>query len=143
MTGTFDQRADAFQNLASVHVRQGKIEDDEVDGTQRCDLQGFLAGRGVLDDIAIKFEARTQKAADLHFIVDDKDDGSIVVSHESDVLQALVFDISSGSRATGRRMDTHDPLPSPALVMSRRPALAATNDFAIHKPSPAPVMIDV
>ena len=40
------------------------------------DLQRVGAGLGVLHDEAVELQAGAQKAADLHFVVDDENNGS-------------------------------------------------------------------
>ena len=83
-TGSTDPAADgrgrlgaqAAQDLEPVHSGQADVEDDEIGGLVRREVEPFLAALGDRDLVALLLEGVLDPAGDGEFVLDDQDRGT-------------------------------------------------------------------
>ena len=125
----------ALEHIAAVHVRQAEVEDDQVGLLQRYPFQGVGAGFGVLHDEAVEFQSGPQEAADLHLVVDDKDNGRWLTHRDRPPVAGRQWQVGDRStrwypdrrpglrRGCGRRWRPRTP--SQSKVQGRNPKRSA------------------
>ena len=79
--GEVDSEAQLAAQFEAVHVRHGKVRDDQVRRPLARELQSAVAIVGDADFVSAGGEASAQHPGDLGFVVDHED--SLLVSHVS------------------------------------------------------------